>query len=130
MCSQTDVMNKNAVILLVEDDPHVGAITVDLLAAWGHKAELTGSSGSAFVLLTAPHKIEVVLLDLQLGAERGEALVAKLRLTDSPIPPIIILSAQSMPELVIAGRAMGAVGILRKPCSVHKMMEAIELAVG
>lgn len=123
------MMNRSTVVLLIEDDPTLGPLTVDMLAAHGHSPTLAVSYEQAFQLLTAPHRIEVAILDLQLGNERGDSLIEKLRRAGAKMPAIIVFSAQSMPDLVQAAKTVRAEAILQKPCSAHRMIEAIELAV-
>ena len=116
-------------ILLIDDDPSLGEALVDLLAAHGHLPKLALSAEEAFQLLTAPHRIEVVILDLQLGVERGDWLVEKLRENGTKIPSIVVHSAQSLPELMRASKVVGAEAVLQKPCSPERLLEAIGLAM-
>lgn len=122
-------MKRSVVILLVEDDPALGPVTMELLCAGGHAPTLAPSFEEAFGLLVSPHRIEVLILDLQLGANRGDILIESLRSVDAKVPPIVVLSAQPMPELMRAAKAVGAEAFLQKPCSAKRIMEAIELAV-
>lgn len=116
-------------ILLVEDDPELGPITVDTLDMAGHTTRLAISVPAAYALLRAPHDFQVVLLDLQVGAERGEALIERLRYEHVHFPPIIIFSAQPVEELRQAARRIQARRILQKPSTLQQITDAIELAV-
>jgi DNA-binding NtrC family response regulator len=117
-----------AVVLLIDDDPALGQATIDILAARGHSALLALSNEDAFHLLTAANRIDVLILDLQMGAARGESLIEDLHRAGQKVPAVIVHSAQPMPELVRAAKTVGAEVVLQKPCSAQRLMEAIELA--
>jgi DNA-binding response OmpR family regulator len=122
-------MNKSARLLLIEDDPVLGPVTMDLLTLIGHRASLSSSFEEAYQALTAPHEIEVVLLDLQLGSMRGEELIKAVRQTKDS-PPVVIFSAMPIADLRRAANELGANVILQKPCSVNEMTQAIDKALG
>jgi len=123
-------MKRSTTILLIEDDPVLGRVTLELLAAQGHAAVLAESFDCALRLLAAPNRFEVLLLDLQLGLKGGDELIASLRSLGARVPPIVVLSAKPMDDLVRAARTMGAEAFLQKPCSATRIAEAIELATG
>ena len=89
-------------ILLVEDDFALATSMMELLAAWGYQASWADSALTAFDALSKPHDLDTILLDLQLGRERGDAVVMNLRAAGRPVPPIIILSAMPTKILVDA----------------------------
>ncbi len=116
-------------ILLVEDDFALATSMMELLAALGYRASWADSALMAFHALSEPNDLDIVLLDLQLGRERGETVVMNLRAAGRPIPPIIILSAMPTKTLVNAVKVTHAHGMLQKPCSVPQLMNAIESAL-
>jgi DNA-binding NarL/FixJ family response regulator len=63
------------------------------------------------------------------GPDRGEALFVLLRSTNATLSRIVVLSAQPMPDLIRAARIVGAEAFLQKPCSIQRLLDAIELAV-
>lgn len=117
-----------SVVLLIDDDPILGPVTIELLQAMGHKASWVESYESGIDMLSNPHDITIVLLDLQLGAQRGEALIDQLRSAGKNIPPVLIFSAQPMCELRQAASAIKASGILQKPCDAMTINNAIRTA--
>src|SRR4029078_12235140 len=86
-------MNRSTNVWRIEDDPNLGPATLELLAAQGHAALLADSYEQAFAILTGTHRIEVLILDLQLGLRRGDELVASLRTHGARVPPIVVFSA-------------------------------------
>jgi DNA-binding response OmpR family regulator len=117
-----------SVVLLIDDDPILGPVTIELLQALGHKATWVETYERGIETLSGPHDITIVLLDLQLGARRGEALVAQLRSAGTRVPPLLIFSAQPMVELRNAASTIQASGILQKPCDAAAINNAIKAA--
>ena len=117
-----------SVVLLIDDDPILGPLTVELLQALGYSAAWVESYERGIETLSGPHEITIVLLDLQLGAQRGEALVEQLRKAGANVPPLLIFSAQPMTELRNAANAIRASGILQKPCNAAAIDSAIRAA--
>ena len=116
-------------VLLVEDDFSLANATMELLAALGYRARLADSASKAYESLSEPNDLDIVLLDLQLGKERGDAVVMKLRAAGKPLPPIIILSAMPIGALADAIEMTRAHGMLQKPCSAPQLAKAIESAL-
>jgi FixJ family two-component response regulator len=123
------MIKRSVAVLMIEDDPALGPATIDVLTAGGHIATLASSFVDAFRMLVSPHRVEVLILDLQLGTHRGDELIETLRSIEAKLPPIVVLSARPIPELVRAAKAVGAEVFLQKPCSAQRILEAIELAV-
>jgi DNA-binding response OmpR family regulator len=118
-----------SVVLLIDDDPILGPLTIELLQALGHQATWVETYEGGIETLSGQHDITIVLLDLQLGTRRGEALVEQLRSTGTKVPPLLIFSAQPMTELRNAANTIRASGILQKPCNAAAIDSAIRAAV-
>ncbi len=116
-------------VLIIDDDPILGPVTVELLQVLGHRATWVDTYERGRDALRNPQDVAVVLLDLQLGPQRGEALIDELRREDAKLPPLLIFSAQPMNELRRAANLISAVGILQKPCGAAAIHHAIEAAV-
>jgi len=127
-CWPPDMMKRSTTILLIEDDPFLGPATLEVLAAQGHAPLLADSFDQAYQILAGPHRIEVLILDLQLGMRRGDELVESLRAHGVRVPPIVVFSAKPIGELTDAAKRMCAEAYLQKPCSAARITEAIELA--
>jgi DNA-binding response OmpR family regulator len=120
---------QTANVLLVEDDFALASSTMELLVALGYRARLADSASKAYESLNRPNDLDIVLLDLQLGRERGEAVVIRLRAAGRAIPPIIIMSAMPIKSLTDAVEITHAHGMLQKPCSMPQLVNAIESAL-
>lgn len=111
-------------ILLVDDDPFLGPVTVELLGELGHPTIWAADLRSAWALLDGPLIFTAILLDLQVGAERGETLFDDM--SDRPLPPIIIFSAQSLAEVLLAAEHVHASAVLEKPCGAQDIVAALD----
>ena len=111
-------------ILLVDDDPFLGPVTVELLGELGHPTVWAADLRSACALLDGPLIFTAILLDLQVGTERGETLFDDMG--DRPLPPIIIFSAQSLAEVLEAAEHVHASAVLQKPCGAQDIIDALD----
>ena len=116
-------------MLLVEDDPELGDVTVESLVLLGHVVTLKRTAASALDALRADHSFEVVLLDLRLGDDRGDSIFAKLQLLRITYPPVIVLSAEPGPALQLAAERIKTTHMLAKPASVFQIDGAMRRAV-
>ena len=122
-------MDRRFDILLVEDDPVLGPLTAESLSTCGHRVTLSSTAANAFDRLQAPNAFDVIILDIQLGADRAENLVRRLRDAHIEFPAIVVFSAQPSSELARAAKAVNAKGTLQKPCTIEQINRTIERAV-
>jgi DNA-binding response OmpR family regulator len=113
-------------VLLIEDDPALGAVTTEVLTQLGHDVAWSSSADAAFSSLSRDHEFTAILLDLGLGEYDGVMLVKALRERGCDLPPLLVFSAQPIDALRRAAQATGAVGILQKPCTAHELAAALQ----
>ena len=116
-------------ILLVEDDPVLGPLTAESLSTCGHQVTLSSTTKKAFERLRAPNAFDVMILDIQLGADRAENLVDRLKAAGIAFPAVVLFSAQPSSELARSARTVNARGTLQKPCTVAQINRMLEHAV-
>jgi DNA-binding response OmpR family regulator len=116
-------------MLLVEDDLALGPMVGHALMTLGHRFVLAESVPAAYGHLTQPHEFELILLDLELGNDRSEHLIERLRCEEVVVPTIIIFSALPVIELQRAAQTVGTKHILQKSASVSHLKRAIEAAI-
>ena len=122
-------MSRTLHVLIVEDDPLLGLATAESLTLLGHRASIVPTVAAAFAALSAAHAFDAILLDLNLGNERGETIFQKLQLLRIKYPPVIILSAEPDAEVRLAAGVVQAKQMLTKPASIARISRALELAV-
>jgi len=106
----------------------MGPMAIHALVQLGHRSVLAATAPAAYKHLSEPHEFHLVLLDLQLGEQRSEPLILRLRDEGFEIPKILIFSAQPLAELQHAASEIGARDILQKPASIENLHQAIERA--
>jgi CheY-like chemotaxis protein len=67
-----------AVILVVEDEPHICEIIVEILGQLGHEARVAGTAADAVNLVKA-ERPDAILLDIVLPDGRGTTVLDRLR---------------------------------------------------
>lgn len=115
-------------ILMVEDDHVLGGLICEALQISGHEAHRVPTTESAIGELVF-RRFDVVLLDLDLGATRGEALIQRMRNLGEAMPPVIIVSGQPLDVISAAARSTDAATFLRKPYTIDELLTAIDEAM-
>ena len=88
----------------------------------------TGAVGEALMMVAGGYA-DIVLLDLDLGQERGIDFLAQARHNGFP-GPVLVLTAGVSPQEEEVLRRYGIAGILRKDMSVDALAERIREAAG
>lgn len=109
-------------ILLVEDDPGIARLLVDLLAGQGLRARAVGSA-TAMDAVLADGGIDLIVLDVMLPGEDGFSICARLR-AQSAIP-IIMVTARGEDGDRIAGLDIGADDYVTKPFNSGELVARI-----
>jgi two-component system nitrate/nitrite response regulator NarL len=78
--------------------------------------------------LVAEHRPDVCLLDVNFPTGSSLPVVAQLR-ASSPDTKVVMVSADSVPALVIQAIEAGAAGFVRKDQPIQHVIESLELAI-
>lgn len=116
-----------AQILLVEDDPGLGKGLKVALEIAGYAATWVESVHEAERAL-AKDSFDLVLLDLNLPDGSG-LRIARSCQKDKPSLPIIILTASSDEDSVVAGLEAGAADYVRKPFGNKELLARVKVAL-
>jgi two-component system response regulator QseB len=106
-------------ILIVEDDPMIGASIRTGLRQDGYTADWAHDSSSA-ELAVATNEYDAILLDLGLPGRSGLELLAQWRRKRNTVP-ILIITARDSVEDRIAGLDTGADDYLVKPFDLNEL---------
>ena len=106
-------------LLLVEDDPMIGASVHSGLRQEGHSVDWV-RDGAAAELALANGVHEMILLDLGLPKKSGLALLASLRRKGVTVPVLVITARDSVADRV-AGLDAGADDYLVKPFDLDEL---------
>jgi DNA-binding response OmpR family regulator len=112
-------------ILLVEDEPELGAAIASRLKAEGFVVDLVASLGEAIeAVLGAEYRL--LLLDRRLPDGDGLSLLPVLRTRPSPPPAIVLTAMDDVPDRV-AGLDAGAEDYLVKPFAFDELLARIRV---
>ncbi|MDG2426586.1 MAG: response regulator transcription factor [Flavobacteriales bacterium] len=107
-------------ILLVEDDPALGLVLLDLLKMEGFKVELLRNGSEALTVFSSG-SFDLGLFDVMLPGLGGIDLTATIRKT-APQFPIILLTAKSRTEDRVRGLKAGADDYITKPFDSEELL--------
>lgn len=99
-------------LLIVEDDAEMAAMMAAYLQRQGFHVTSVAGRGSALSAM-AVGRVDLILMDVGLGAESGVDLCAEIRAVQDV--PIIMVSAMSADHQRMAGYAVGADDYIAKP---------------
>lgn len=112
-------------ILVVEDEQHLADGLRFNLAAEGHDVDVVGDGTAALDRLRAERDAyDAVVLDVMLPGRNGFEVARTLR-AESDFVPILMLTARSRPEDVLAGFESGADDYLPKPFELNILMARV-----
>lgn len=114
-------------LLLVEDDPNLGATLCERLQSAGYRVALARSLREARREL-ALDAFALVILDVGLPDGSGFDLAPEIR-ANAPATGIVFLTAQGDPERRVQGLALGAEDYVVKPFLLKELVLRIENAL-
>ena len=109
-------------VLAIDDDAAMRQLIADYLRENDLRVT-TVATGADMENILAEHAIDVVVLDLRLGAEDGMQLARKLR--ESSDIPIIILSGRQDEADRVMGLELGADDYITKPFSPRELLARV-----
>lgn len=107
-------------ILLVEDDPNLGAILSEYLDTKGFETKLCRDGQEGFDAFTEG-KFDICILDIMMPRKDGFSLAKDIRNRDRDIP-IVFLTAKSLKEDALEGFRIGADDFVTKPFSMEVLL--------
>lgn len=115
-------MEQPNTLLIVDDDRDIRSLLADYLETHGYTA-LTAADGNAMWTVLDQHKVDLLVLDLNMPGEDGLTLCRNLRAKSSL--PVIMLTARAEPLDRILGLEMGADDYLPKPFEPRELLARI-----
>ncbi|GAA0977273.1 Transcriptional regulatory protein TcrA [Nocardioides aquaticus] len=114
-----------ASILVADDDPDILFLMALVLSRAGHRVTAV-ADGQAALRAVELRDFDVVVLDQQMPGLTGlEVIVHSSRLGRPDGPPVLVVSAQHDPSLVVAVTDAGAVDFLGKPFRLAVLQERV-----
>ncbi len=117
----------NPTIALVDDDPDLVRILGYHLSEWGYNVRPAASHGE-FRQDLAKNSVDLVLLDLNLGAERGLDVLREL-VRERFAAPVVILTAHASIQTAVQAIKLGAYDFITKPPDLQQLRIMLQLAI-
>lgn len=118
-------------LLLVEDDPAMRDLMVEVLSDAGYDVKATGGGSKAILELFRPPGLggyDVVVTDLRMPGMDGIELLRLIR--DIGGPPVVLVSAFATPDVREEALEAGVVEVVSKPFEAAFLLSSIERASG
>ncbi|MBF2052173.1 MAG: response regulator [Candidatus Sericytochromatia bacterium] len=116
-------------ILLAEDDPIAQEITRTAVSAWGYSMQIAADGNQAWEILQTKETPRLVLLDWSMPGLNGLEICQRVRASASlKSLYIIVLTASSGRENMLACLAAGADDYLEKPVDATLLQARIRVA--
>ncbi len=109
-------------ILVVEDDPHVREVLIDLLGAV-HDVRPTRTGAEALAMLEA-EEIALLVLDYLLPDRTGLEVVAEIQAT-RPTLPVILITGYGFEGLCASALRLGVREYFPKPFDARDLLQAV-----
>jgi len=114
-------------ILVVDDDPDIGAVLAELLAKEGHQVT-TCTTGAAAVAVGHDEKCDVVLVDIRLPDTDGLTVLRAFQ-EASPETAVIVMTAFGTVETAIQAIKTGAYDYIPKPFKLDEVRIVVQRAL-
>ena len=114
---------KTPVILMVEDNEHVRALTGSVLERAGYRVLTAKSLAETRRILAGKPGISLVVLDILLPDGNGLAFISELR--QSTQAPVLLLSSRRDYEDIVNGLTGGADDYMTKPYRIEELLARI-----
>ncbi|QYF88264.1 response regulator [Brevundimonas sp. PAMC22021] len=116
--------------VLVADDHPTNRRVVELILAQAGVELTSVENGAEAVAAARACDFDLILMDMQMPVMDGLTAVREIRLHEAalglPRTPLVMLTANAMPEHVAAGQAAGADGHLAKPFNAAELLTLVE----
>ncbi|MDR3277472.1 MAG: response regulator transcription factor [Oscillospiraceae bacterium] len=110
-------------ILVVDDEPKILEVVASYLESRGCGV-FTAENGARALAVFGAENISLVLLDLMLPDVPGEEVIAAIR--RSSRAPVIMLTAKSDEDSILAGFSLGADDYITKPFGLKELYARVE----
>lgn len=118
-----------AFILVIDDDPEIGALLGDILEGAGYRVGIACDESEAIAAIMAPDGCNPALIVLDLGLPRygGIEFLTILRKSGATNRiPVIVLTGRPDLEADISARGLQISAFLAKPVSARKLLQVVE----
>ncbi|WP_127588962.1 LytR/AlgR family response regulator transcription factor [Paenibacillus koleovorans] len=119
--------NEPLSVVIAEDDIFLKQNMIQFVCGLGHHVPCTVSSGAKLIEACALYKPDLLIVDI--GLRKSDGIEAcKAILTRGFSPEIILVTASTTPEDLLAGYELNCISYLVKPLDYEKLANAVHTA--
>ena len=119
----------NELVLVVEDDPNLRSLVVDLLQRLGYRTQAAGDARSALDLLSQSREFALLLADMVLPGGMNGVDLARDAKALRPQLPVLFMSGYTENAVIHNGRLDESVRLLEKPFTTSRLAHAVRRAL-
>lgn len=112
-------------ILLVEDDPNLGALLQEYLTLKGFPTDLAKNGEEGLMFFLKKPDYDFCIFDVMMPKKDGFTLAKEVRMANRNVP-ILFLTAKAMKEDTLRGFQVGADDYMTKPFSMEELLARIQ----
>lgn len=113
-----------AQILVVDDEPAVGALIKNILDMGGYQVVTTLSSLEALAIIRQ-EQFDLIFLDLLMPELDGAELFKHIREVDKDVP-VVIVTGYPNSEIMVRAMEYGPFSVLKKPFTIKDVLFAVK----
>lgn len=115
-------------VLIVDDQESMREMLADLLDMMGHEPESVEGASQALVRLQTTD-IDLVITDLNMPEMDGMELMKRIK-EKTPKMPVIVITGYGTFHTEKQVLSNGADGYIPKPCTINRVQETVNAALG
>ncbi len=112
-------------VLIVDDEPEVGAFLTDLLTAQGFCCTWV-DNGPAALTEIGRQSPDIVLLDIMMPGMSGLEVLRQVRDRDDADPAVIMISCLTHPNTTLRALDEGADHFVVKPFRINELLDTLQ----
>jgi PAS domain S-box-containing protein len=120
---------KHELVLVVEDDPSLRALAVELLERLGYRSLAASDGPSALALLLETPDVDLLLADMVLPNGMNGAELARRAQSMRPKLPVLFMSGYTENAIIHNGKLDEGVRLLEKPFTLNALAVALQQAL-
>ena len=114
-------------VLYIEDNPQNSLLMQNIFERWPNIDLIYAETGSTGIELAISSIPDLILLDIQLPDINGDEVFTRLKANEfTQNIPVVVVSADVMPDMKHKMKAAGIYEFLDKPLDIHKLIDIVE----
>ena len=116
-----------AKILIVDDSETARMLVKNLLEPIGHSVVEAFNGSQGLELIQANPDLALVICDMNMHILDGLGMCQRLtEIAGAPKPPIVMLSTEADPKMIIKAKSVGVTAWATKPFSSEKLLSLVQ----